>query len=61
VPDSFAVAIPVSTSADILPSELDTLAISKWRLSLIPSSSRWYAVLQRYISYVEGRITGNPN
>lgn len=53
--------IPASTLADILPSELDTFAIFKWRLSLTPLSNRWYPVLQRYISFAEGRITVQPS
>lgn len=53
--------IPASTLADILPSELDTFAIFKWRLSLTPLSNRWYPVLPRYISFAEGRITVQPS
>ena len=55
---SFAVTIPVLTPADMLPAERDILAIFKWRLSQTPTTNRWYPVLQRYISYVEGRVSG---
>jgi hypothetical protein len=55
---SFAVSIPVSTPAAMLGPERDILAIFKWRLSQLPSTSRWYPVLKKYIGYIEGRILG---
>jgi hypothetical protein len=60
---SFAITIPVATPAAILQSEMDTLAIFKWRLSLMSPTNRWYPVLLRYIGIVESRlrgIGGNP-
>jgi hypothetical protein len=55
---SFGFTIPVETSAEILPSEGATLAIFKWRLSLMSPSNRWYPVMERYINYVEAWISG---
>jgi hypothetical protein len=55
---SFAVKIPVANGRLILPIEENTLAIMKWRLTQIPTSSRWYPVLQRYISIIAGRVDG---
>jgi Pro-kumamolisin, activation domain len=55
---SFAVSIPVSTPAAMLGPERDLLAIFRWRLSQLPSTSRWYPVLKKYVGYIEGRIVG---
>jgi hypothetical protein len=38
--------------------EENTLAIMKWRLQQMPSSSRWYPVLARYVGYLAGRVDG---
>lgn len=54
----FRVRIPVTTSDKILPSEENTLAIMKWRLLEMAPSNRWYPVLERYISYLSGRVDG---
>ncbi len=61
---TFQVRIPVSTAHLILPEEEDTLAIFKWRLRQMATTNRWYPVLQRYISYLAGRVKGlggNPD
>ncbi len=55
---SFAVRIPVTTAAVMLPLEENTYSIIKWRLSQLPSADRWIPVLQRYLGLVEGRIGG---
>lgn len=55
---SFAVTIPVATPAALLQPEKDIIAIFRWRLSQMPTTNRWYPVLQRYIGYVEGRVRG---
>src|SRR5277367_6053652 len=34
------------------------LAILKWRQTILSKTSRWYPILQRYITYIEGRILG---
>lgn len=61
---TFQVKIPVSTSDEILPAEENTIAIFKWRLQQMSPTNRWYPVLQRYISYLSGRVSGlggNPD
>jgi len=61
---TFQVKIPVSTAHLILPEEEDTLAIFKWRLQQMATTNRWYPVLQRYVSYLSGRVKGlggNPD
>lgn len=55
---TFAVRIPVTTPDVMLPVEDNTYAIMKWRLDQMQPSNRWVPVLQRYLGYVEGRITG---
>jgi Pro-kumamolisin, activation domain len=55
---TFAIRIPVTTSRVMLPMEEDTLAIMKWRLTQMSPGNRWYPVLVRYISYIEGRVDG---
>jgi hypothetical protein len=61
---TFAVRIPVTTAATMLPLEENTVAIMKWRLSQLVPSNRWVPVLKRYIEFSEGRIKGlggNPH
>lgn len=48
----------MATPLKILPSDSDTLAIFRWRLSLMSPGNRWYPVLERYIGYLAGRISG---
>lgn len=55
---TFEVRIPVTTGDVMLGPEEDTLAIMKWRLQQMSTSNRWYPVLQRYISYIAGRVDG---
>lgn len=55
---TFQVKIPVSDSETMLIPEENTLAIMKWRLEQMAPSNRWYPVLQRYISYIAGRVDG---
>jgi hypothetical protein len=60
----YVVRIPVTTADQILPTELTTLAIMKWRLEQMSITDRWYPVLVRYIQYISGRISGlggDPN
>jgi hypothetical protein len=54
----FQVTIPVKKDELLLRGEENTLAIMKWRLQQTPPSNRWYPVLQRYISYLAGRVDG---
>ena len=61
---TFQVKIPVSGGKAMLFAEENTLTIMKWRLQQMAPTNRWYPVLQRYISYISGRVEGlggNPN
>jgi hypothetical protein len=55
---SFQVNIPVATEVELLPAELDKLAIFKARLAAMSPQDRWYPVLERYIGYISGRVDG---
>jgi hypothetical protein len=55
---SFSVKIPVMTGDAFLPAEENTYAIMSWRLQQTAPANRWYPVLQRYVSYIAGRISG---
>jgi len=55
---SFQVNIPVTTEAELLPGELDKLAIFKARLAAMSPQDRWYPVLKRYVGYISGRVDG---
>ena len=55
---AFIIRIPVTTGDKMLLPEENTLAIMKWRLQQTLPSNRWYPVLQRYISYISGRVAG---
>jgi hypothetical protein len=55
---TFQIRIPVTTGDRILPSELTTLAIMKWRLEQMSPSNRWHPVLVRYIKYISDRVDG---
>jgi hypothetical protein len=58
VTGTFQVQVPVGNDKKLLLPEENTLAIMKWRLEHMLPAYRWYPVLQRYISYVSGRVTG---
>ncbi len=55
---TFQVTIPVSTEETLLLPEENTLAIMKWRLQHTAATSRWHPVLERYVAYLAGRVTG---
>ncbi len=55
---AFQIRVPVSTGPKLLPAEESLLALFKWKLEQIPTTNRWYTVLQRYIDLVAGRVTG---
>ena len=60
---TFQVTIPVDTEEHLLTAEENTLAIMKWRLGQLSPQDRWYPVLIRYLSYLEGRVSafgGDP-
>ncbi len=55
---SFSLSIPVTKAANILPIEMDTLAIFKYRLEHMPTTDRWYPVLLRYVGILSSRVNG---
>ncbi len=55
---TFQIKIPVTTKEVMLRPEENTLAIMKWRLKNMAKTNRWYPVLERYISYIAGRVDG---
>jgi hypothetical protein len=55
---TFQITIPVRKPEDMLVPEERTLSIMKWRLLHTPIANRWYPVLQRYVSYLAGRVNG---
>jgi hypothetical protein len=55
---TFQVTIPVTKRDVMLRPEENTLAIMKWRLENTTKTNRWYPVLERYISYIAGRVNG---
>ena len=55
---TFQVTIPVATEDTLLRPAENTLAIMKWRLQHTPPANRWYPVMQRYVAYLAGRVTG---
>ena len=60
---AFKLTIPVSTKALLLEPEERYLSVLKWINEAIPTTSRWYSVMQRYLSQVAGRVTfmgGDP-
>lgn len=54
----FAVKIPVVVGREMLPIELDAQSIIAWRLNQMSPTDRWYKVMQRYLSYINGRVSG---
>lgn len=55
---AFQINIPIQPDSDILPFDMNTLAIFKWRLSMMPLTNRWYPVMKRYIDILSARIDG---
>jgi hypothetical protein len=58
VTGTFQVTIPVGADRPLLLPEETTLAVLKWRKEYMEPAYRWYPVLERYISYVSGRVLG---
>jgi kumamolisin len=54
----FAIKIPVVVRREMLPIEQNTQAIIAWRLNQLSPSDRWYKVMQRYLSYINRRVSG---
>lgn len=61
---SFAIAIPVTTQAELLPGEERKLSIMRWIGEAIPTESRWYRVFGRYLDQLTakvGALGGDPS
>lgn len=52
---TFGIKIPVADAETMLFREENTLAIMRWRLETL-GKSRWYPVLERYLSYLSDRV-----
>lgn len=60
---TFKLTIPVSTKALLLEPEEQYFSIMKNTFATIPTTSRWYPVMQRYLKQLAGRVTfmgGDP-
>ncbi len=55
---AFQYTITIKTKRQTLYPEERLLAWLKWRIQVMPSQSRWYPVLLRYLQLIEGRVTG---
>lgn len=53
---AFQLSIPVSTKAQILPSEERAYSVLRWIESTIPSGDRWRVVFERYVGTVAERV-----
>ena len=54
----FAIRIPVTNAAPMLPIERNIQAIIAWRLNGMATSDRWYNVMQRYLTYLNRIVDG---
>jgi len=54
----FQLTIPVRTDPEILPAELDKLAVLRHIQLAIPPTNRWHEVFKRYVAGVVGRVRG---
>ena len=52
----FKLTIPVDTKTDLLEREERHYAILQFIAHSIPSASRWFAVFERYLKQVGGRV-----
>lgn len=55
---AFQFMINIKAKSAILVKEERLLATLRWIILQMPSTKRWYPVLQRYIDYVAGRVHG---
>ncbi len=55
---AFQFTITISTKNQILLKEERLLAWLKWRLDVMPHTSRWFPVLTRYLKLISGRVEG---
>jgi hypothetical protein len=61
---TFHLAIKMESEAKSLPKIEQNLALLRWIFSTLPSASRWYPVMQRYLCAVADQVTslgGDPN
>ncbi len=55
---SFVVRIPVAKPDVMVPIEKNIYSLLSWRLSQMEPGNRWIPVLERYLGYIRGRLTG---
>jgi hypothetical protein len=55
---SFQISIPVETKHALLGPEERLLSVLRWIARSIPTTSRWFPVIQRYLHQVAGRVSG---
>jgi hypothetical protein len=55
---SFQLTIPVSTAAELLPSEMRTLAVLKHIHNAIPVDDTWYKIFNRYLKGLSDKVDG---
>ncbi len=53
---AFQISIPVSVKSEMLIPEERDYSVLSWIQEVIPTSSRWYPVFQRYIAQLAGRV-----
>jgi hypothetical protein len=58
VAGAFQFVINIKTKDAILLNEERLLATLRWMALQMPTTKRWYPVLQRYIDYIAGRVQG---
>jgi hypothetical protein len=61
---SFAMVVPVSTAASLLPGAERKLSIMRWIGDAIPNQSRWHPVFHRYLVQLTAGVTalgGDPS
>lgn len=58
VTGAFQVAIPVSTSSELVLPETRLLSVLRWVLGTIPASDRWFLPFQRYVREIGERVEG---
>jgi hypothetical protein len=54
----FQLTVPVQTDPEILPAEIDKLAVLRHIQQSIPATSRWSGIFDRYVGEIAGRVRG---
>ena len=54
----FQMTIPVKSDPEILPSEIDKLAVLRYIQQSMPANGRWSGIFQRYLAEIAGRVRG---